>query len=91
MLSNLSVSDVKLKQFVLIAKAGLAIGESKEKGKGMIESDMMKEFNRASQVLIGCLYSEQRTLALLQIRSSMETSIPDILYGESLRKSDCTL
>jgi hypothetical protein len=52
MISNLSVSDVKLKQFVLIAKAGLAIGESKEKAKGTIEKDMMNEFRQAVNTFI---------------------------------------
>jgi hypothetical protein len=41
-MTNLSVNDIKLKQYVLIAKAGLAVVESKEKGMMYsIEDDLL--------------------------------------------------
>jgi hypothetical protein len=36
-MTNLSVNEIKLKQYVLIAKAGLAVVELKEKGMNSIE------------------------------------------------------
>jgi hypothetical protein len=42
--AHLNVNDMKLKQYLLIAKAGLAVGESREKAKSTILNDIMKEF-----------------------------------------------
>lgn len=46
-MANLSVTDIKMKQYVLIAKAGLAVVESKEKGMNLIEDYLLLQFTEA--------------------------------------------
>jgi hypothetical protein len=46
-MTNLSVNEIKLKQYVLIAKAGLAVVESKEKGMNSIEDYLLTQFTEA--------------------------------------------
>ena len=46
-MTNLSVNEIKLKQYVLIAKAGLAVIESKEKGMNSIEDYLLVQFTEA--------------------------------------------
>ena len=46
-MTNWSVNEIKLKQYVLIAKAGLAVVESKEKGINSIEDYLLTQFTEA--------------------------------------------
>lgn len=51
-MNNLSVQDIKSKQFMLITKAGLAVSVSKEKAKGNIEQHILDEFTEAVKAVI---------------------------------------
>jgi hypothetical protein len=46
-MNSLSVNDIKLKQYLLITKAGLAVSQSKEKGIGNIETQIFTEYSEA--------------------------------------------
>ena len=46
-MTNLSMNEIKLKQYVLIAKAGLAVVESKERGMNSIEDYLLVQFTEA--------------------------------------------
>lgn len=46
-MNNLTVNDIKSKQYVLITKAGLAVSQSKEKGKGSLEQQILTEYSEA--------------------------------------------
>lgn len=51
-MTNLSMNEIKQKQYVLIAKAGLAVVESKEKGMNSIEDYLLTQFNEAVKAFI---------------------------------------
>ena len=46
-MNNLTVNDVKLKQYMLVTKAGLVAGQSNEKSKMCMENRIMLEFMEA--------------------------------------------
>ena len=51
-MTNLSMNEIKLKQYVLIAKAGLAVVESEEKGINSIEDYLLTQVNEAVKAFI---------------------------------------
>lgn len=77
-MNQLTVSDIKSKQFMLITKAGLAVCETKEKGQAQIEKCLMEEFTEAVK---GCvlpqIFSNFNREAFFRTKN-FGTSISDI-------------
>ena len=51
-MNQLTVSDIKSKQFMLITKAGLAVCETSEKGQAQIEKCLMEQFTEAVKACV---------------------------------------